>query len=346
MCSYCYMPNLNVQPEHQVIDLNFAKAGIDHFFSTNSSRGIRFFASGEATQAFYRMVEILDYAKYQGGDKLTVELQTNGCFSDIVAEWVEENINVLWISCDGPSEFQDHQRPMRNGYASNPTVLRNIKRFAKNQKIQFGIRSTVSEENLNRQVELVKYFNSLGIRYLCVAPTYNSTVKPDVVTPPLLVFAKNFIPAFDCARQHGMFYQTHLIVNFDEEVESYCRACTPCPHLTTDGFISCCDWASFGPQYLPGSLQELIYGHYDFTDRKLIIDESKMNRIKMRNTSNLSKADFKGCFALKHCAGGCIGKMIVATGNLYKATSEWCLAVKFLLKNLKLEPGLFPVLHS
>jgi len=340
------MPKLKIKPEHRVIDLEFAKAGIRYFFSTNSSRAIRFFAAGEPTQAFPDMVEIFEYAKWLAGPELKVELQTNGCFSEEVANWVERNVDVLWISCDGPPEIQDRQRPMVGGKPSSPIVLQNVQRYAKVNRMQFGVRATVAEENLSRQTELVEFFQRMGVKFLCAAPTYHSTVNQKIKTPPLLVFAENFVPAFYQAKKLGMFYQTHLIVNFDEPVEYYCRACTPCPQLTSDGFISCCDWACFGPDYLPGPLQELLYGHYDKETKKIIINEEKKRRIMERNVNYLALKGCSGCPALTHCAGGCIGKMIVETNDLYKATSEWCTAVKHLMNNLPLNQGLFPCLHS
>src|SRR5581483_1217068 len=53
-----------------------------------------------------------------------------------VADWVEQNVNMLWISCDGPPEFQDAQRPAVNGKPSSALVERNIKLFAAHPAMQ------------------------------------------------------------------------------------------------------------------------------------------------------------------------------------------------------------------
>lgn len=45
----------------------------------------------------------------------------------------------------------------------------------------------------------------------------------------------------------------NIIANNPENIETIYQACKPCPCLTTDGFVPCCDWV-FGPKYLPGSL--------------------------------------------------------------------------------------------
>jgi radical SAM protein with 4Fe4S-binding SPASM domain len=346
-CSYCYVPKLGkIEPEHEVIDIEFAIVGMEDFFQQNKSRAIRFFGAGEPTNAFNEMKEIRNKAYEIVGNDLKVELQTNGYFSDEVADWVEENVDILWISCDGPPEIQDVQRPVKGGRHSSGVVLRNINRFSQCSHIQLGVRATISEGNFSRQTELIDYFHELGICCVCAAPTYSSTANPSVKPPSLLEFARHFISAFYKAKELGMFYQTHLIVNFDEKVDIYGRACTPCPHLTTDGCVSCCDWALFGPKYLPGPLQQLVYGKWDKKDKRIIYDKEKISRIQARNVKTLNTGACSNCKIIHHCAGGCLGKTIVITGDLYKPTKDWCEATCYLAERIPLNKGLFPCLHS
>lgn len=346
-CQYCYVPKLGkIKPEHETIDIEFAITGMKDFFKENKCNTIRFFAAGEPTTAFYTMKEIYCQAHKLLGDDLKVELQTNGYFPSEVANWVEKNINILWISCDGPPQIQDVQRPLKKGGRSSEVVLQNIERFSRCSQIQFGVRATIMEDNFPMQTELIEYFHGLGVRNVCAAPTYSSTANPTVKPPPLIEFAKHFVPAFYRAKELGMFYQTHLIVNFDENVNIYCRACTPCPHLTTDGYVSCCDWALLGPEYLPGPLGQLIYGKWDKKNKKIIYDKERIRIIRLRNAKTLAQGACRECKILLNCAGGCIGKTIVITKDLYKPTKEWCEATWYLSKRLPLNEGLFPCLHS
>jgi radical SAM protein with 4Fe4S-binding SPASM domain len=346
-CSYCYVPKLGkIEPQHLKINVEFAMAGISDFFEQNKSRQIRFFGAGEPTTAFEEIKEIRDKAYELVGNKLELELQTNGYFSDEVADWIEDNIDVLWISCDGPPEIQDSQRPVNGGKRSSDVVVRNIKRFSRSSNLQFGVRSTISEENFSRQIELIKYFHEYGVRYICSAPTYYSAVNPNIKSPSLLEFASHFVPAFYKAKELGIFYQTHLIVNFDEDIEVYDRACIPCPNLTTDGYVSCCDWALFGPKYLPGPLQQLVYGVWDAEEKRIRYNQKIIDRLRARNVNTLSKDACFDCGIVHHCAGGCLGKNIALTGDLYRPSIDWCDATRYLAKRIPMNNGIFPCLHS
>lgn len=337
-----------ISEKDRLIDLDFAEYAIKEYFSKSDKPSIRFFSAGEATVAFERMVDIYKIAKKIAGKDLQVELQSNGYFSNEIACWIDKHVNVVWISLDGPPNIHDVQRPTINGLPSSLLILQNLKQFVKNKDIKVGVRATVLENNYNNQNELIEYFNSLGIKFVCAAPAYGSEVNQTVQIPKLLKFAKGFVPAYLEAQQKGMFYQTHLMVNFDEKVNCYCRSCTepPCPQLTSDGYVSCCDWASFGPKYLPGVLQECVYGKWDVTRKKVVYFEAKKRNIENRNTLTLGSGSCEGCDIISHCAGGCIGKVIVQSGSLHRKDPNWCNAVKYLKENLPVHKGLFPILHS
>ncbi|MCR3761612.1 radical SAM protein [Clostridium felsineum] len=346
-CKYCYIPKREIIKGS--IDIEFARAGLKEFFETTGIYAIRFFSSGEATVQFDKMKEILQEArKLANGNKVQVELQTNGFFNDEVADWVDENVDILWISFDGPPEINDCQRPTVGNKPSSEVVLKNIKRFVSNPKMQFGVRATILPENFDKQVELMEYFRELKIKWVCGAPTYSSPVNEKVHIPTLLNFAKGFVPAFYRAQELGMFYQTHLMYNFDEEVTCNCRSCTTpiTPELTTDGYVSCCDWGSFGPEHLPGTLQQCVYGKWDKENKKIIYFEDKIKRIQDRNVDVLGEGDCKGCEYLKNCAGGCIGKVMSVSGDLHKKDPNWCQAVHYLGQHIKRNTGLYPVRHS
>lgn len=345
-CRYCYMPKIQQRFGESLLDPEFARAGLVDFFRSSKSRTIRFFAPGEPSLAYDRMVEIWQIAKAMAGGELRTELETNGYFDVAIADWIEDHVDYLWISCDGWGDIQDEQRPRADGSGSSQVVLSNIKRFAGSRCLQTGVRATIEPQNLERQVELVEYFHSLGVGYLAASPVYHSKANPRVKTPSLLEFAKQFVPAFHRANELGMLYLTLLMVNFDEEVDMYCQASIPTPRLTTDGYVSSCDWAAFGsPDICRESQQDLIYGRYDQQRGTIMYDEAKIKKIRKRNVAFLAQHHCNGCAALRHCAGGCVGKMMAETDDLYTPTDSWCEAVRYLFERLPINQGLYRVLH-
>ena len=345
-CVYCYMPRRQVNEAHRRLDLDFARAGLQDFFSTSSSRFLRFFSPGEPTMAFAEMQAITEMAREMAGDELRIELETNGYFGPRVRDWVTENVDVLWISCDGPPDIHDRQRPTRAGGPTGDLIYANIAHFAQVEGMQSGTRATLGREDMARQSELLDFFHSLGVKYVCAAPTYYSRANSDVVTPSLMEFAEHFVPAYFHALDIGMFYQTHLMANFDEEVEFYCQASIPTPRLTPDGYVSCCDWASLGYEYTSGALRDCLYGRWDPAAKKIEYDQEKIANIRRRRIDYLSQHACMRCPAIKHCAGGCVGKMTADTDDFFTPTEEWCRATRYLFDCIPVNQGPFPVIHA
>lgn len=348
-CVYCYTHKTKVKKEDETLDFNFAKRLTDDFFRDNSCRHIRFYGIGEPTLEFELMKKIRDYAYGQAGKALTVELQTNGFFSKKIAQWIYKNVDILWVSCDGPAEIQNYQRPTPDQKPTSDTVVKNLKYFAKNKKMQVGVRVTVTPLMMKRQTEIVDYFHKLGIKFVNVLPTFASideNPNTAIFKWKPLDFAKNYLIAHNYAKKLGLFYNTMFIANFDEPTRHACRACTPCPHATTDGYVSSCDFAQLGPKYNPGPLQQLIYGKYNAKKDMVVYDEKAVTKIRSRCVENLQKHKCAKCKYIYNCAGGCFGQVVNETGDLMGTIDGNCQIIKYLAKRMELNKGLHPVLHS
>lgn len=348
-CIYCYTPKYkSIKPEHQSIDLDFACKAIDDFFRDNPSRYIRFYGIGEPTLEFEKMKAITQYARKSAGSNLYVELQSNGCFSDDVEKWVKENVNWIWISCDGQQKIQDEQRPFVNGSGTSDLVVKRITSLLSVPTLKLGVRVTLMASMIAQQRSLVDYFAGLGVKYVNVLPVF----APEEGSHSMLYkwdplqFAENFYDAHVYAQSKGVWYNTMCIVNFDEPTRIACRSCTPCPHVTTDGYISCCDFTQLGPDYISGPLSQLIYGKYDRKTNTIIYDEDAMHKIRSRCTEKLSQTTCKDCEYLYNCAGGCMGQVVNETGDLMGKIEDNCTIVKYLAERIQRNGGLFPAFHS
>lgn len=163
-CHYCYTNKNELERRDQRLDFSFAKAGIDDFFQESKSRHIRFFGPGKPTVEFELIKKKYEYAYSKAGAKLTSEIQTNGVFPIKVANWLAKNINIIWVSSDGPEDIQDLNRVTVNQQPTSKIVAKNVRYLVEHRKEMIGIRSTITVNSVCKQKELVDYFSSLGVR--------------------------------------------------------------------------------------------------------------------------------------------------------------------------------------
>lgn len=346
-CKYCYTSQKNSLPlEHRSIDLNFAKKGLDDFFRYNTSRYIRFYGIGEPTLELGLMDEIYKYAYDQAGDKLTVELQTNGYFNENVRDWIDKNVDVLWVSFDGTPEFHDAQRVTIKGEKTSNIVVDNLKHFLSNKDMQVGTRVTLTPGMINRQNEIVEYFKEIGVRYVNVLPVFSPVGREadELSQWSPIEFAKGFCDAHNLARINDIWYNTMFIVNFDEPTRFGCRSCLSNPHLTTDNYVTCCDFAQLGPNYLSNNLKQLVIGKYDGNVIKY--NDKAIAHIRTRNAENLKEGPCIDCDYVYNCAGGCLGQVVNETGNILGVCENNCIITNYLAKRIKRNAGLHPAFHS
>jgi radical SAM protein with 4Fe4S-binding SPASM domain len=343
-CTYCLTGSAKNGPK-TVIDFDFAKKGITDFFAQSPSRHLRFYAIGEPTTEIELIRQIKEFAAEQAGAALTVELQTNGCFSGKTAEWVRANVDIVWISLDGPPDVHDRLRINKDGTSTRPLIEKNLAYLLARRDMVVGVRPTITPLNVDRQVEMVDYFHGLGVKTVWSHHQFEpvggaeSVGRGPVAKVDLMLMAKQYIIARKRAEELGMFYGNFLAVNFDEKCRYACRACLPSPHLTPDGYVSCCDMAFSGR----GLLKDLIYGRWDEESKMIVYDEKAIAGIRSRSIENMP--DCLGCEAAANCAGGCLGEALYETGDMCGIRKDHCEAVRFLARNLPRNSGLYPCNH-
>jgi radical SAM protein with 4Fe4S-binding SPASM domain len=343
-CSYCLTGSAKSGPKN-VIDKDFARKGITDFFSQSTSHHIRFYAIGEPTTEIGLIRELKEYAEEEAGSALTVELQTNGCFPEATAEWIRSNVDIVWISLDGPPDVHDQYRIFQNGRSTRSLIEKNLAYLLKRPDLVVGVRPTITALNIDRQVEMIDYFHDLGVKAVWSHHQFEpvggavSLGQGPVARVDLMHMARQYLVARKRAEELGIFYGNFLMVNFDEECRYACRACLPAPHLTVDGYVSCCDMA-FSGQTL---LQDFIYGKWDSKNKVIIYNDEVIERIRSRNIDNIPEC--RDCEVAANCSGGCLGEALYETGDMFGIRKDHCEAVKFLARHLERNSGLFPYNH-
>lgn len=351
-CIYCYTNKGRSIHDHQTLSLEFAKIGIDYFFNNFKSRHLRFFGAGEPTCELGLMDDILQYAKNKTSRNVTTEIQTNGAFGPAVRDWLSENMDITWISFDGPPDIQNYYRPFfRSGRDTAPVLEKNTKFLVENGKGFTGVRVTINNKNINRQKEMVDYFGSMGIQYIWTDPLFHSVgyrpvkngIETELVKPliDLTKYVENFSEAHYYAKENGIFYGSFLGCNFDEPTKYHCRSCIPVPHLTSDGYVSACDMALFGENAYHMDL--FIYGKWDKENNIILFDDKKIKMLRSRSVDNMPGC--KDCPVMNNCAGYCLGEVVNETGDLFGQKTYTCEAIRLLAKLIPRNEGCYPYLH-
>jgi len=335
-CDYCYVNTYSCDivgktlKKNQTIDLNFAIAGLKFFLDQGIPPHLRFFGPGEPTMRINVIKNIVDYARKMVGNNISLEIQTNGVFSSTVAHYLSENFDIIWVSSDGLPQHHDIHRKNKAGNGSSGLIEKNVKFLIEQGKGMTGIRATITRDNNHLQNDILRYFASLGVRYVWTDPIFpplGETVD-DIKGVDPLDFARAMLSAQNIANEYGIVCGSLLTANFDEDVEINCRACLPMPHLTTDGFISACDLALFGEIYDSNRMSPFIYGRYNQEEHRIELDFSKIKQLQSRYVKNMPGC--QDCIARNNCAGWCLGEVLNETGNLFGQKHGLCEGIRYL----------------
>lgn len=352
-CRYCYNAKERNSISEQTIPLEIAKAGIDWYFENNESRHIRFYGPGEPTQEFEKMKAITYYAMahQNGGNRVTTEIQTNGVFTEDVREWVLNHFNIVWMSFDGMRDIQDYNRPLNpkfhslfSGRTSGEVLEDNVRWLLSNKgnrNLMIGARVTITEKNVDKQIEMINYFYNLGVRYVWTNPLFYGVGKKTVCEDPeklasyhfdMEKYIKNYLEAYKYATTKGVFWGSFLTINFDGESPYHCRCCTPleAPHFTPDGYISACDMVVLGAEAY--HMDKFIIGKWNLSEKSFDLDFAKIKALNDRKSTNISHC--KQCPAMLHCGGYCLGETVNESGKLDGRNPVKCRAVRQLFKEL------------
>lgn len=337
-CEYCYNIDQRVQKQEQTLSFEIARAGLDLYFSHGGNSHIRFYGPGEPTMEFELLKKITEYAQSKSVEPLVFEMQTNGCFSKQVCDWLLVNANILWISFDGVPEMHDKNRHFANGEPTSGVIENNVKYLINNKgsrDLMVGARVTITDANVNRQNEIVDYFYSLGIKYVWTDPLFPSvddipviedTEKQHSFNFDMDAYVDNYVAAYHYAQEKGVFFGSILMCNFDGMCTKHCRACLPAMHFTPDGYISACDMVTFGQKAY--HMDCFVYGKWDIEKREFVFDSKKVEALQNRSIENMPHC--KKCIAAEHCGGYCLGEVVNETGFLLGQKEATCVAIREL----------------
>ncbi|CAM4455954.1 MAG: radical SAM/SPASM domain-containing protein [Paenibacillus macerans] len=165
-CTYCYEGN---EKRNSVLSEEVMREAID-FMVENNPKEEKIHLSllgGEPLLNKKVLLRLFDYIddKYREiKQRFEFEMTTNGILlDDRIMEIVRNNNFKLYVSIDGDRETHNLNRSSGNKRNYYDTILRNLQKLIE-QKVQFGVRMTVTCNNVHIFHQNVLYFYEMGVK--------------------------------------------------------------------------------------------------------------------------------------------------------------------------------------
>jgi oxygen-independent coproporphyrinogen-3 oxidase len=298
-CGYCYAAEGRA-PDSPRIDERAALGAARLVALSCAEKGKPFHlvlhGGGEPTlewDAVIRLVEGTRAIAAEAGVEWFGFLATNGVLAEERAAWLGREMNLVEISCDGPPEIQDRQRPMAGGGPSSPQVERTA-RVLRETGGRFLVRATITPETVERQTEIVRYLHeTLGATEIRFEPVYRAAAFRAEQ-------ADWFVEHFLLAQREAQARGCDLSISgarLDEIHGPYCDVLRDTLHLLPDGTATACFFSTDGRN------AEAPVGKWDETRGEYTLD---MERIAAHRRKALElPAWCRDCINVCHCAREC-----------------------------------------
>jgi radical SAM protein with 4Fe4S-binding SPASM domain len=273
------------------------------------------------------LVEAVSEAALELGIQTNLIISTNGVIPERTAEYLGVTFNLVNLSCDGPPEIQDKQRPTAGGGGSS-VILKRTASVIRKSPARLAVRATITPATLDRQEEIIDYIiRELHPDEVRFEPAYrqgNSGFSPDDALP----YADSFFAARDIALSHGIRL-TYSGARPTDIHGPYCNIFRDVLNLLPDGSATACFADADGK------------GNTDFTiavldGRDLRISEHRIAELQDRIENKPAKC--KSCFNSYHCVGDCPERCILdSTAEAPEGDSFRCNLAGLMAERLILE---------
>lgn len=264
-----------------------------------------FHGGGEPTLHRARVEQalaLLEAAAFAHNVPLFRYVATNGVMSEKKAIWLARHFDLIGLSCDGPPDVQNRQRPRRDGRATAHLVERTA-RILREEGCRIHVRTTITGATLTRQAEIAEYvcqqFKPEEIHFEPVYLGGRTGADTGLTAQQAGEFVVHFLQARDVARKYRVLLMTSGS-RPDTIHGPYCHVFRETLNLTPGGVATACfkvaderDVRERG--VLIGALNRST-GHFE-------IDHVRVQ--ELRRCLGAIPDDCVGCFNRYHCVRGC-----------------------------------------
>jgi oxygen-independent coproporphyrinogen-3 oxidase len=223
-------------------------------------------------------------------------LATNGVIAEERAAWLGRELDLVEISCDGPPDIQDRQRPLAGGGPTSPHIERTA-RILRDAGGRLLVRTTITPETVERQSEIVEYLHqALGAVQMRFEPVYRAgAFRPERAE----WFVEHFLEAQRQARARGCDLSISG-ARLDEIHGPFCDVLRDTLHLLPDGAATACFFATDGR---PPGAAPFVVGKWDQSRSEYLLDADAI--AAHRRKALALPPMCLDCINVCHCAREC-----------------------------------------
>jgi len=325
-CKYCYA---YAGDTHKSIPWETIQQAIEISIEANRRIGkktfkLLFHGGGEPTIEWKKLQKATELVKHLWGGLTRFSVVTNGTLiTDEKAKWLKENNFRITVSLDGPKDVHDLQRVKANGEGSFDDCLRGMM-FLKKHHINFGIRATITQNNLHRIKELLLIAKAFHCGLKVEPLTLTGRATEEMVGISYQEFFLAFNDAKDFADQLDIRFTSTYSHTIKTKTE-FCSGNGEMFCILPDGQVSSCTRVTRSQDELS---DRFIIGKID-SDGDLLLDYEKIAFLRDLSIQNFEQC--QDCFAKWYCTGGCHHTRLSNNGNM---SEEHCLLIKAMLFNI------------
>jgi uncharacterized protein len=235
------------------------------------------------------------------GTTVWAYIATHGVLHETRARWLAARFDLIGLSCDGPPEIQNLNRPSAGG-APTAAIVERTARVLADAGTPFIVRSTVTREHVTRQRDIVSYAcDRLGVRTVRFEPVYGARRVPSAgfQAEHADEFVEHFLAARTEAVRRGCDLQISG-VRLDEIHGPYCNPLRQVLQLTADGVAAACflSTGAGGPEEAVMALGRVNPSTGDFD-----IDRERAQELRRRAARLPARCE--ACANIYHCARDC-----------------------------------------
>ena len=272
---------------------------------------------GEPTIEWELLVRLHAVARktaLQAGTRLWTHVSTHGAIDEGRARWLAEHIDDIGLSCDGPPDIQDAQRPWPGPAPRRGTsaLVERTARILADAGTHFTVRATVTPATIDRQRDIVDYAcGTLEARRIRVEPVHRAGQAGGQQFLPSDAerFVRQYARAAEAARQYGCELHTSGARSGDIH-GPYCNVLRNVVQLGPEGALSGCFVDSVGAL---GEGSHSRLGMVGMKEDGLVIVDQRAAELRRRAATVPERC--AACINVYHCARGCPDVCLSADGG-------------------------------